>query len=708
MKTLFLRVLEAEDKATALKAVLHQRATRARRHFNVAAASFAEVPGSPFAYWVSDRVRSLFTRHAAFEAEGRMVKQGLATADDFRFVRAAWEVEPSRVGERWFGFAKGGLFSPFYADITLLVGYSAGDQVGLQAIGRYGRGATHYFLPGLTWPLRTNGLSVRILPGGCIFGHKGPAAFVGDDGTTLLAFAAITNSRPFGALVSLQLARTQLAQSYEVGLIQSTPVPSLDPAALRALGGLALRAWSLRRGLDRRTETSHAYTLPALLQVRGDCAEARARRWSDHVTATERELEAIQAEIDERCFELYGIDEDDRRAITDGLSGGQADGSDVDASDVGNDDEDTDAGADTVTLAAELVSWAVGVAFGRFDVRLGTGARVMPGEPEPFDPLPACSPGMLPGEDRLPLTAPPAGYPLQFPPDGVVVDDRGHPRDLATAVRAVFDAVFGARADAWWNEVAALLDPKGHDLRGWLGSRFFEQHVKRYSKSRRKAPIFWQLGTRLGRYSVWLYAHRLTRDTFFHLQNEVVAPKLAHEERRLAGLVEAAAGGAAARQRKELEAQEALVEELRAMLEEVKRVAPLWQPDLDDGVVLTMAPLWRLVPQHKAWQKELRSKWDELRGGAYDWAHVAMHLWPERVVPKCATDRSLAIAHGLEDVFWAEDGDGKWHGRDVDPSTVAGIIEQRTSAAVKDALRSLLEAPVPASAKSRGRRGARS
>ena len=37
-----------------------------------------------------------------------------------------------------------------------------------------------------------------------------------------------------------------------------------------------------------------------------------------------------------------------------------------------------------------------------------------------------------------------------------------------------------------------------------------------------------------------------------------------------------------------------------------------------------------------------------------------MHLWPERVVPKCADDRSLAIAHGLENAFWEEDDDGKW------------------------------------------------
>ena len=38
-----------------------------------------------------------------------------------------------------------------------------------------------------------------------------------------------------------------------------------------------------------------------------------------------------------------------------------------------------------------------------FDVRLATGERELPGEPEPFDPLPVCSPGMLVGDDGLPV-----------------------------------------------------------------------------------------------------------------------------------------------------------------------------------------------------------------------------------------------------------------------------------------------------------------
>jgi hypothetical protein len=104
--------------------------------------------------------------------------------------------------------------------------------------------------------------------------------------------------------------------------------------------------------------------------------------------------------------------------------------------------------------------------------------------------------------------------------------------------------------------------------------------------------------------------------------------------------------GLAATQRTQLAVQEALVEELRAFLNEVNRVAPLWKPNLDDDVTISFAPLWRLVPQNKSWQNELKSTWDALCDGKYDWAHLAMHLWPERVIPKCAKDRSLAIAQG--------------------------------------------------------------
>jgi hypothetical protein len=93
-----------------------------------------------------------------------------------------------------------------------------------------------------------------------------------------------------------------------------------------------------------------------------------------------------------------------------------------------------------------------------------------------------------------------------------------------------------------------------------------------------------------------------------------------------------------------------------------------------------------------------------LIAGDYDWARLSVRLWPERVVPKCAKDRSLAIAHDLEDVFWFEDADGKWKARPTPTRPMDALIAERTSPAVKAALASLLEAPEPAGPSRRGRR----
>ena len=73
-------------------------------------------------------------------------------------------------------------------------------------------------------------------------------------------------------------------------------------------------------------------------------------------------------------------------------------------------------------------------------------------------------------------------------------------------------------------------------------------------------------------------------------------------------------------------------------------------PTHDDGVQITAAPLWSLF-RHKPWQKVLKDTWAKLEKGDYDWAHLAMNYWPERVREKCKTDKSLAIAHGLDQLF---------------------------------------------------------
>jgi hypothetical protein len=719
MKTVFLRALDADDKSLALRlAIRDAKSVHALQRFEIDPGSFAIVPRAPFAYWVSDSLRRLFVEFPAFGAEGRIAASGGKTLDDFRWIRAAWEV-PYVATSTWVGFSKGGSFSQYYADIHLLLDWKNDARALKEYLVTYRstrgwspnwtaelHGSEHYLRPGLTWPRRTQGgLSLRVMPAGCVFGDKGPAAFVeGDDRGDLLPLLAIVNSKVFRALIEVQMA----FGSYEVGVVQRTPVPNLSAMESSALGSLARGAWSLKHKLDTRTETSHAFVLPALLQVPGEAVDARASRWAERVRCMVTNLAAIQVEIDDLCLSLYRIEEADRLVIREGVTSERGDRPEIDAdadneSDPEEDLESND-NSDKVTLAAELVSWAVGVALGRFDIRLGTNERPLPGEPDPFSALPMCSPAMLTGVDGQPLARVPCGYPIAFPENGILVDDVGHAYDLTNAVHVVLDAIFKASTDIWWSEVGALLEPRGHEIRSWLASSFFEHHLKRHCRSRRKAPIIWQFAVPSGRYSIWLYSHRLTQDSIFQVQNDVVAPKLAHEERQLTSLVHGAGPNPTAKERKANADQEAFVEELRSLLDEVKRVAPLWNPVLDDGVVLVMAPLWRLVPQHKAWQNELKSKWGELSAGKYDWSHTAMYLWPERVIPKCATDRSLAIAHGLEDVFWVEVDNGKWKPRPTPKDPVDELVRGRTSVAVKAALKGLTEASPPNGPRARTRR----
>lgn len=689
-QTVFVRALEElHDKRGALRTAL-QDIGKGRANGSIFFAnpsSFSAVPTSPFAYWVSDSLRSTFQRLPMLESDGRKARIGLSTSDDFRFVRLWWEVPAVRSHESNGAtlFAKGGRFSPFYADVYLALRWrDDGREAKAWVVAnptdpktlhwsRRIANSEFYLRPALTWSLRTkSNISFRAMPAGCLFGHKGPALFVdGDDPEDLLSIATILNSTAFRALVEFQLAagepagRGGAARSYEVGVIQRTPMPPLDGMRARA-AALARRALVLRRSLDTEIETSHVFVAPA--SALGAAASAR--------NETERDIEEVQRLIDALAFDLYGLGSEDRAVIE--ASSTRMSPTPSPTDDEGDDDtieDEVPPGASSDTL----VSWLVGVSFSRFDPRFATSERSVPSEPDPFDPLPSWSPGMYPeGEE-------PADRP------DILVDDEGHPDDLVARAQAV-----GERVKVEVPE----------SLRGWLAKEFFPLHIRMYSKSRRKAPIYWQLATPSASYSVWLYIHAFSKDSLFRVQNDYVAPKLAHEERRLESLTSELRGGATAAQRKQLAARETVVEELRAFLDEVKRIAPLWNPNLDDGVIINFAPLWRLVPQNKAWQKELKSTWDALCDGKHDWAHIAMHLWPERVVPKCAKDRSLAIAHGLEAMLWVEGADGKWTPRKVPTRGVDELVKERASPAVKSALKSLLEAPT-ASGKGTGRaRGA--
>lgn len=650
---LFIRLMAEADKGAALAEVLTRlRAGKAdARVFRVAPESFEQVPGAPFAYWVSEGVRDTFRRLPAFESDERTAKQGLATADDFRFLRTWWEVRAT-VGV-WFPFAKGGIYSPFYADLHLVLDWAkSGAVLKAKVVAEHGNAGKrvyneeHYFHPGLTWPLRARAFSPQALVAGSIFSVRGYAAFV--PSRDMLSLLALCNSAAFDFLFKVMLGRFGFPE-FVIGVMQQVPVPDMNNADRRALANLARRAWSLKRALDTTELTSHAFTLPALLQVAGATLAERAAAWQARIEETDAQLAVLQADIDQRCFDLYGFAPADRAAALGG-SGGNTEAEET--TDEADEEDEGAPAADAPGLAAALLDWLTGVAFGRFDPRLASGEKAMPPAPEPFAPLPAASPGMLTDASGLPVATPPAGYPVRFPAHGILAEDGEDPDRLTERARTGLGLVFGAAAHDWEAQLVQALGLRRLEDGFARPAGFFADHLARHSKSRRQAPLYWPLSTAGGEVTLWLYAPRLTDQTLYTCVNDFVEPRLARVSETAARL-RAEGNGRTGRGRDEeteLERLQNLEGELRALRDDLLGLAPVWKPNLDDGAVVTASPLWRLF-RHGKWQKLLKDTWTKLEKGDYDWAHLALSLWPERVRAKCRTDKSLAIAHGLEELY---------------------------------------------------------
>lgn len=610
--TVFLRLLEEKDKEQSLQSSVEAFRSDANHGlvFQISPEKFQLIPMSPFSYWVGDRVLETFARLPAFNSEGRTARDTNPQGDDKRFIRCWWEVSGSnRTDLNWVPLCKGGKFSPIYSDVHLVVAW---NPVRMTYLGF--QGTSHrplerpasldfFFRPGLTWPRRSQiGLGLRCMPRGCIFAQKGPGAFIdGDNPADLLAYLAIGVSKPYIRLAQLQMA----FGAYEVGVIQRTPVPRISNLAKTQLEALCRRAWFLKYQIDTCEETSHAFVLPVALRERASAYDP---------SEMEAELARIQLRIDDLAFELYEFDEADRNALMGEVVHDEQSGS----------EEDEDEGVEApVPVTDALLSWAVGVAFGHFDWRLATGERVPPEVPEPFDSLPSKSPGML--LDGA------ASFHVH---EGILVDDQGHLHDIVRLIEEVF-----VRVDV----------PVPEDVRRWLQRDFFAFHLQRYSKSRRKAPIYWPLSTTSGRYTLWVYYPSLTSQTLYTAINDFIEPKL----KQVGADVSALRSKGLARTRddeKQFEALQSFELELVELRDTLFKLAPTYKPNHDDGVQICAALLWPLF-RHKPWQKVLKDTWAKLEKGDYDWAHLAMNCWPERLRAKCKTDRSIAIAHGLENLY---------------------------------------------------------
>ena len=619
--------------------------------FEVKRELMSRIPKAKILYNLDPAALQLFLKSIRIGDEIILAKQGMKTFSDFRFLRARHEVNPTSIGKglTWVPLAKGGAYAVFYSDLPLIVNWGNGGAQ-ICEVNRLVNGQTaqarqasvHYYKRGGTYSRRCKEFGVRVLPDNFIIGEKGPAILPQGDFSPI-SVVGLMNARLFKVIINLQAN----AKQYDTGIVESCPYIPLSRESLKLLENLTNQSISALRCKSQRAEGDALFVCPEIASSFAEMESLEKVRFKEVQTILDDSIQQINALVDD----AYRIDSSAiERIVLDQTS------EDDDASTPHNEDDEADNDErsqgkieQSKALASNLLSYTFGCAIGRWDIRYANGNRSIPVLGDAFEELPRYFPGaLLVGEPNIPAD----NYLLSLPLEGIVVDDEGHRFDIIELLRPVFSVIWKENAEQIEHDITNVL---GDDsLRYYIRkpARFFANHLAMYTRSKRRAPIYWPLSTASGSYTLWLYYPMLTNQTLYTAINDFMdGPdgKLKQTSDEITSLRNKGSARTS-EDEKQFESLQAFELELIELRDTLLKLAPNYKPNLDDGVQISAAPLWPLF-RHKPWQKVLKETWDKLEKGDYDWAHLAMNYWPERVRLKCKTDKSLAIAHGLEELY---------------------------------------------------------
>ena len=670
---LFLDLTQIEDKGEKLIDAVQYNEPLFK---SISLSAFKHIFNNPICYHLHPTLLDLWHSGHTLESELAEVVAGNHTFDDERFIRLRNEVPPNELITKWLPYEKGGPFQLFVLLTPLVVNWAdGGGEMRASQIKNYGTDAqvvqsiSWWFKPGISYPRISCAFGPKILPAGHMFSEKGMCVFPkrGKDRLPLLALLA-------SSWTEALLAAFGRYRAYENSAVANLPYSGgLLTSIQTDLAKIASAAVDVMFENEIGTENSAVFVIPdgvRRMRMRENHDGPFNDTWHSNRRSSLMDMcDVLDSKVGEALLgsaAASSIRIDPKGALVHGIDSLQ---------DLSNSE-----------VAAETLQYFLGCIFGRWDFRLALDRSFTLKVSDPFDPLPVCPPGMLVGSDGLPAesdhivseewlrarpdanTLPPEGavknptipdsdYPLQISWNGILVDDPGlnesqpHNEDIVRRMREVLDLIWKDRSEAIEHEACQILGVRS--LRDYFRkpSGFFQDHLKRYSKSRRQAPIYWPLCTKTGAYTLWVYYHRLTDQTIYTCVNDYVNPKLTDVSKDIERLRREISEGGGTKKRQSLEELMDFEEELKEFRDELLRVAHLpYKPNLNNGVIITAAPLYKLF-RHSQWRKDLEEYWRKFESGEYDWAHLAYTIWPDRVREKCKKDRSIAIAHGLEELY---------------------------------------------------------
>ncbi|MHB9344040.1 BREX-1 system adenine-specific DNA-methyltransferase PglX [Fusobacterium polymorphum] len=567
---------------------------------------FEKIPGSPIAYWVSDKIREIFEKNQKL-GDISQPRKGNSTSDNNRFLKLWYEVEKKNIKLnsinlkkdsiewKWFPYNKGGAFRKYYGNNEYLINWK-NDAEEIRKISTAVIANYDYFTKeGLTWStVSSSNFSVRDFKEGFIFDNGGCCIF--SEKIIKMELLALLNTKIFNKLFS----EINPTINFQSGEISKVPVIfSKNKLIKNIIDNLVQQNINISKEEWDSRETS--WDFEKLSLINGKDLKTAYENYCSHWRDNFVQLHKNEEELNRLFIEIYDLqDEMDEKVSFDDVTILKKEANIIQIDNSITKEFSTesekylyDRGVSLEFNKDELIkqflSYVVGCIMGRYSINK-SGLIITNSD----DILELLENKFIvkgtDGEIRQEIES-------KFLPDefGIIpiTDEKDFSNDIVEKLKEFIKLVYGEEnLKDNLNFIAEALGNKDNNsteeiIRTYFIKDFYLDHLQRYQKR----PIYWLMNSgKKNAFSCLFYMHRYEPLTVARVRADYLIPyqemlenKRKFIERQLSD------DDISAKEKKNIEKQlkelDTLLKELREYANEVKHIAEQKIPlDLDDGV----------------------------------------------------------------------------------------------------------------------------
>lgn len=520
--------------------------------------NFSKIPGSPIAYWVSEKVCTLFLYPLFYDftiSDGQN-----KTGNNAKFVRFFWEVKSNYIGKnkKWLFYAKGGGYRKWIGNLRDVVDWSE------PARNFYRKDLVCRIIPeylwyekGITWGLITSNLpSFRVLPEEATFDVGGSTVFFRNY-ENYNYFLGLLNSKVFLNIVRI----LNPTLNFQVKDIRSMPIIVKYECMVN---NLVENNMNFSKADWDSFETSWDFKKHPMIMNVSRISDAYAK-WSDECAERFEQLKDNEEELNRIFIDIYGLQDEltpeveDKEVTVNRFYDSKED--------IPESMKGSSYALTKLDAVKSFISYAVGCMFGRYS--LDKEGLVYAGgewDDNNYRVFAADKDAIIP-----------------------VCDDEYFEDDIVGRFINFVKVVYG-EADLEENLqfIADTLGGNGSArdvIRSYFTSSFYADHCKTYQKR----PIYWLFdsGKKNG-FKCLVYMHRYQKDTIARIRTDYLHEQQARYRTAIADLqaqIAEAATSTRVRVQKQLKKLQEQADEALAYEEKIHHMADqMIGIDLDDGV----------------------------------------------------------------------------------------------------------------------------